>query len=102
MAERMSTPQWTRRGMILVAARPQAARVGKPAVANPRATVHRLNAARKEVEYLRAEVTGLRRILYAELAGLGVICEACGCLCKPRETCPMCLWITLASERKVA
>jgi rubrerythrin len=21
-----------------------------------------------------------------------VICEICGCMCKPREDCPMCLW----------
>lgn len=29
----------------------------------------------------------------------GVICGRCGCLCKPRETCPMCTWNRYDKER---
>lgn len=29
-----------------------------------------------------------------------VICETCGCMCKPREDCPMCLWNQYETESK--
>lgn len=77
-------------------------RVQLPDEPNPRAYTHQLRAALADLEILRGEVTQLRRILYSDLAGFGVICDVCGCLCKPREDCPMCRWVALENGREAA
>lgn len=58
---------------------------------------------------LNRERHGLRTALASALAGpigsgwRGVICDDCGCLCKPREACVMCIWRAhQLDERKAA
>lgn len=55
-----------------------------------------------------AQILALKRALASVLGSprsagwRGVICHKCGCLCKPRETCPMCAWNRYEKERRTS
>lgn len=80
----------------------------KPAIETP--TERRLRRSLRAEHLQRVEgerqIRALKQALAAALGSphadrwKSVICNACGCMCKPRENCPMCLWTQYETEAK--